>query len=207
VRPHSTELRAPRSTEEWSRYHDTRKRCIFEKYNAKGSEHYFEYNPAHPDERDPANHPMVFLLDGQVIGTIRIDIKPDGRAIFRLVAIDAPWQGQGLGSIMLVLAEDHAQACGSHTVCLNAVPEAYRFYARHGFSPARWDGCTDNRTEIPVVKVLHPKLAVAQTSGVAATRRLRPVNRRGGIWPRTATAAVSSMDRVGKVSQAALGRA
>jgi GNAT superfamily N-acetyltransferase len=175
VRPHSTVLRAPRSTEEWRRYHDTRKRCIFDKYNGKGSEYYFEYNPAHPDERDPANHPMVFLLDGQVIGTIRIDIKPDGRAIFRLVAIDVPWQGQGLGSIMLELAEDHARACGAHTVCLNSVPEAYHFYTRHGFSPSRWDGCTHNRTEIPVLKMLRPEPAAP--GSMVATRRPRPFSR------------------------------
>lgn len=157
MRPHSTELRAPRSTEEWSRYHDTRKRCIFEKYNGRESGYYCEYDRAHPDERDPANHPMVFLLDGRVIGTIRIDVKPDGRAIFRLVAIDTPWQGQGLGSIMLDLAVEYAAACGAHTICLNSVPEAYRFYARHGFLPARWEGCTHNRTEIPVVKALQPE--------------------------------------------------
>ena len=69
-------------------------RCLFEKYNGKGTTYYFEYDPDHPDENDPANHPLVLLAGGRVIGTIRIDLKHDGRAIFRLVAIDDPWQGQ-----------------------------------------------------------------------------------------------------------------
>ncbi|WP_158258679.1 GNAT family N-acetyltransferase [Rhodopila globiformis] len=137
---------------EWARYHDIRKRCLFEKYNGKGTPYYFEYDPNHPDERDPANHPLVFLADGQVVGTIRIDLKPDGHAVFRLVAIDDPWQGDGLGSAMLAMAEAFAADAGADMICLNAVPDAYRFYTRHGFAPQRWVGCTGNPTEIPVVK-------------------------------------------------------
>jgi len=154
VRPRSLQLRAPRSSGEWARYHEIRERCLFEKYHGKGTPHYFQYDPGHPDESDPANHPLVFLADRHVIGTIRIDIKPDGRAIFRLVAIDDPWRGRGLGSAMLIRAEDLARDYGADTICLNAVPDAYRFYARHGFTPERWEGCTGNPTEIPVVKHL-----------------------------------------------------
>jgi GNAT superfamily N-acetyltransferase len=97
---------------------------------------------------------LVFLRDGQVIGTIRVDIKPDGRAIFRLVAIDDAWQGHGFGSIMLAKAEAFARDRGADTICLNAVTDAYRFYIRHGYEPERWAGCTGNPTEIPVVKHL-----------------------------------------------------
>jgi len=153
VRPHSFELRPPQSLSEWTRYHDIRKRCIFEKYHSRGARCHFEYDPDHPDERDPANHPLVFLVDGTLIGTIRIDIKPEKRAVFRLVAIDTPWQGRGLGTTMLKMAETYARAHGVHSICLNSVPDAYRLYIRCGFNPARWDGCTQNQSEIPVVKV------------------------------------------------------
>ncbi len=156
MRPRSLKLRAPRSSPEWARYHDTRKRCLFEKYHGKGSPYYCEYDPCCPDESDPANHPLIFLMDDQVIGTIRIDVKPEGRAVFRLVAIDTPWQGQGLGTAMLNMAETYARARGVQTICLNSVPDAYSFYARQGFKPARWDGCTHNSTEIPVVKEFTP---------------------------------------------------
>jgi len=154
VRPRSLKLRAPRSSREWARYHEIRKRCLFEKYNGKGTLHYFEYDPFHPDESNPANHPLVFLAGGQVIGTIRIDLKPDGRAVFRLVAIDDALQGHGFGSAMLAKAEEFAREHGAETICLNAVTDAYRFYVRHGFAPERWAGCTGNPTEIPVVKHL-----------------------------------------------------
>jgi predicted N-acetyltransferase YhbS len=116
--------------------------------------HYFEYDPAHPDENDPANHPLVLVADRRVVGTIRIDIKRDGRAIFRLVAIDDPWQGHGLGTTMLSMAVDFARDRGADTICLNSVPDAYRFYTRHGFAPERWEGCSSNPTEIPVVRYL-----------------------------------------------------
>jgi GNAT superfamily N-acetyltransferase len=154
VRPRSLELRSPRSSYEWTRYHDIRKRCLFEKYNGKGSQYYFEYDPDYPDERNPANHPLVFLADGEVVGTIRVDMKPDGRAVFRLVAIDDAWRGQRLGTTMLYMAEAFARDCGATAICLNSVPDAYGFYTRHGFRPQRWEGCTHNHTEIPVVKEL-----------------------------------------------------
>ena len=162
MRPRSLQLRAPRSSREWARYHEIRRHCLFEKYHAKGTLHYFEYDPVHPDESDPANHPLVFLADGRIIGTIRIDIKPDGRAVFRLVAIDDTWQGHGLGSTMLDMAEAYAFDSGAHTISLNAVPDAYRFYSRHGFAPERWAGCTSNPVEIPMVKrVAEPAMQLA----------------------------------------------
>ena len=162
MRPRSTQLRAPRSSHEWAIYHEIRRRCLFEKYHAKDTPHYFEYDPFHPDEGDPANHPLVFLADGQVIGTIRIDLKPDGRAVFRLVAIDDLWQGRGLGSTMLDMAEQYARDCGARSICLNAVPDAHSFYIRRGFAPDRWAGCTSNPTETPMVKpVAEPAMQCA----------------------------------------------
>jgi GNAT superfamily N-acetyltransferase len=155
VRPRGLELRAPRSSGEWARYHDIRKRCIFEKYNGKGSQCYCEYDPGFPDEHEPVNHPLIFLADGRVIGTIRIDIRLEQRtAVFRLVAIDDPWRGQGLGTIMLDMAEAFALRHGIHRICLNSVRDAYGFYIRRGFHPARWAGCTRNSAETPVVKAL-----------------------------------------------------
>src|SRR5690349_1959259 len=83
------------------------------KYNGKGSEYYCEYDPGCPDEREPTNHPLILLADDPVIGTIRIDLKlQQGIAVFRLVAIDDPWRRQGLGTIMLNMAERYARRCG-----------------------------------------------------------------------------------------------
>ena len=112
----------------------------------------------YPDEWSPGHQPLVFLCGHEVTGTIRIDFKPAGRAVFRLIAIDTPRQGQGLGNIMLEMAEDYARARGVDSICLNSVPDAYGFYVRHGFRRWRWEGCTSNRTEIPVMKLLPPTL-------------------------------------------------
>jgi len=155
VRPRCLELRAPRSSDEWARYHDIRKRCIFDKYNGKGSEYYCKYDPGCPDERKPTNHPLILLADDVVIGTIRIDLKlQQGIAVFRLVAIDDPWRGQGLGTVMLSMAEKYVRRRGVHRICLNSVREAFGFYTQNGYHPARWAGCTLNTTEIPVTKEL-----------------------------------------------------
>ena len=75
-------------------------------------------------------------------------------AVFRLIAIDEPWQGHGLGTIMLDMAEMCARRLGVDKICLNSVSGAYGFYARCGFMPSHWDGCTHNDTEIPVMKLL-----------------------------------------------------
>ena len=112
MRPHSFELRPPQSSHDWDRYHDIRRRCLFEKYHGKGTQYHCEYDADYPDEWSPGHQPLVFLCGHEVTGTIRIDFKPAGRAVFRLIAIDTPRQGQGLGNIMLEMAEDYARARG-----------------------------------------------------------------------------------------------
>lgn len=84
------------------------------------------------------------------------------------MAIDTPWQGKGLGTIMLEMAEAYARARGVQKLCLNSVPRAYPLYARNGFNPTRWDGCTQNPGEIPVVKeVSRPKQSVLHANRAA----------------------------------------
>ncbi len=182
MRARCLELRAPRSSGEWARYHDVRRRCIFEKYNGKGSPYYCEYDPDWPDERQRDNHPLIFLADDVVIGTIRIDIKPQQRmAVFRLIAIDDPWQAQGLGSVMLDKAEAFARERGSERICLNSVRNAYGFYLRHGFHPARWTGCTHNTSEIPVIKeFILPSVQLAALSCLTQDRCGGENRRRAG---------------------------
>ena len=69
---------------------------------------------------------------------------------------------------MLFMAENIARDCGADTICLNAVPDAYRFYTSRGFTPERWEGCTSNPTEIPVVKRLaNPTLPLAAVPAMA----------------------------------------
>ena len=62
-------LRAPEGPEEWAAYHTIRRTALFEPYHPE-----IVYDPDHPDERAPGNHPLVLVKDGDVVGTIRIDL-------------------------------------------------------------------------------------------------------------------------------------
>ncbi len=129
-----------------------------------------EYDPAHPDDRDPANRPLLLLADGEVAGTLRLDLKPDGRAVIRLVALEPGFRGGGLGASMLGLAEDLASASTARALCVNAQPGVVGFYARRGFVPGRWEGCTSCPRGIPMVKRLAGGLPV-----LPGPRRAPPV--------------------------------
>ena len=154
MRPRRLELREPRSETEWDRLHATRKTHIFDVYHPPDGPWPCEYDPAHPDDRDPANMPLLLFADGEVAGTLRLDLKPDGRAVIRLVALDPGFRGGGLGAAILEMAEGLAIASGARTLCVNAQPGVVGFYARRGFAPGRWEGCTTCPRGIPMVKPL-----------------------------------------------------
>ncbi len=143
------ELRAPEGAAEWDRYHQIRKKCLFDVYHP-----WIAYDPDHPDERDPDNHPLGLFLNDKMIGCVRVDIKSDGRAIFRMVAIVESHRGRDCGSRLLRMAEAYAARQGASAICLNSVREAVRFYSRHGFVPQRWEGCTACPTSEPMIKPL-----------------------------------------------------
>lgn len=142
-------LRALESAAEWDRYHAIRKKCLFDVYHP-----WIRYDPDHPDEWDPNNHPLGFFLDDEMIGTVRVDLKPDGRAIFRMVAIIESHRGRDCGSRLLRMAEAYASRQGASAICLNSVRDAVRFYSRNGFIANRWEGCTACPTSLPMIKAL-----------------------------------------------------
>jgi GNAT superfamily N-acetyltransferase len=160
-----------RSDLERTRYHAIRESCIFDLYHHADGPHPCRYDPGHPDEGDPANHPLVLVADGAVAGTIRIDLKPDGRAALRLIAIAPEWRGTGLGARMLKLAEDYAVARGARRLCVNARGPAVGFYARSGFIPGAWDGCTTCPEAVPMLKPLG-RLPLAAVAPVAPAWRV-----------------------------------
>ncbi len=170
MRPRRLELREPRSELEWDRLHAIRKTSIFDVYHPPDGPWPCEYDPAHPDDRDPANRPLLLLADGEVAGTLRLDLKPDGRAVIRLVALEPGFRGGGLGASMLGLAEDLASASTARALCVNAQPGVVGFYARRGFVPGRWEGCTSCPRGIPMVKRLAGGLPV-----LPGPRRAPPV--------------------------------
>ena len=145
------ELRKPASPGEWRRYHDIRKRSLFD-----GHLPGVVYDPSHPDERRAENHPLALLCDGRVIGTIRIDALDARRACFRLVAIDEPWRGRGLGAELLRRAEAYAAAVlGRREIVLFANRRAYGFYLKQGYAPiAAWGEAPLDPQSVPVGKTM-----------------------------------------------------
>ena len=160
MRPLTYQLRPPRDEAEWDRLHAIRQACLFNVYHP-----WIPYDRDHPDDRDPANHPLGFFLDGTLVGTIRIDLKPDGRAVFRMVAIDEAYRGHHLGSRLMATAEAYALDAGAASVCLNAVAPALGFYLHGGYVPERWLGCTSCPTSTPMRKALRSEPAIARAPG------------------------------------------
>ncbi len=145
------DLRKPASPAEWERYHDIRRRYLFQAYLPA-----VVYDPNHPDERRDGHYPLALIRDGQVAGTIRIDVLDAARVCFRLVAIDEPLRGQGLGTELLRRAERYAATeLGRRQVVLFANKNALGFYLKQGYaSVLPWGETPLDRNSVPVGKTL-----------------------------------------------------
>lgn len=119
---------------DWADYHAIRRLELFE---AKGR--YGIYDPNRADERLPGMHPYLLKLDGKPLGTTRLDIREDGTAVFRLVAITASEQGKGHGRVLGRMVEERARAFGALTLLVNAADTAVGFYEAMGWLPHIWD--------------------------------------------------------------------
>ena len=96
------------------------------------------YDETHPDEFKPGNHPHVLRFDGDVVGTVRIDLIDDAQAGLRLIGIQSASQRRGHGAALLRLAERAAQRFGRTEVVINAHPTSLMFYLANGYSEGNW---------------------------------------------------------------------
>ena len=53
-------MRSPATEQEWASFHRIRRSVLFEKRGLIGV-----YDPNHPDDRKPTNHPMLLLFDSR----------------------------------------------------------------------------------------------------------------------------------------------
>lgn len=136
------ELRAPVTTKEWLAFHDIRRKVLFE--NRGKSETYIEN---HPDDSNPANHPLILILRDVVIGVVRIDVS-ERVAWLRRVAIREDQQRLGHGRVLLQLAEAFAKSRGCDEVRSNAAVEAVRFYERCGYVRDETDSAPVNSVRV-----------------------------------------------------------
>ena len=119
---------------DWMAYHAIRRQELFE---ARGRHGLYDEN--YPGEYEPNMDHLMLKLDGRPIGTTRLDVRQDGTAVFRLVAISADVQGQGHGRVMAGLVEGRARQHGVHTLFVNAARPAHGFYLAMGWHDHIWD--------------------------------------------------------------------
>lgn len=120
--------------EDWAAYHDIRRRELFEARGRHGI-----YNPNYPDEYSPEKHHYLLKHDGRPVGTTRLDIRGDGSAVFRLVAIAAQEQGKGHGRVLSQMAQQRAEGFGASTLVVNAARTAVGYYEKTGWHTYEWD--------------------------------------------------------------------
>ena len=117
------------SPEEWSVYHDTRRRILWENRGKCG-----EYVEKHPDEHNPNNHPFLLLFRGKSVGVVRVDIVQDmQQAIIRRMAINETEQRKGHGRNLVTLVERFALHKGCHCTVVTSAEDAQVFYEKCGY--------------------------------------------------------------------------
>nr|WP_245486998.1 bifunctional NUDIX hydrolase family protein/GNAT family N-acetyltransferase [Rhizobium ruizarguesonis] len=140
------DLSLAESADDQSAYHRLRRTVLFE---ARGQ---YDYVPDGPEEIKEQNLSLLFKLDGQAIGTVRLDQKPDGRAIVRLVAIAPDLQRRGHGTAVLERVERLALSLGIRDLLVHSAPDAVGFYQKFGFSPFAFEA--DNFRSVQLHKAI-----------------------------------------------------
>ena len=120
-------LIAPQTAADWAAYHDIRRRILFENRGEHGV-----YDANRPDERAPGHFPRLLVRASTYVGAVRVDVA-GGTAYLRRVAIDEPYQRQGLGRTLLALAEELARAQSATRVETSVARDAVPFYSKCGY--------------------------------------------------------------------------
>lgn len=76
---------------------------------------------------------FVAIVDGEVVGTLRLLDKPEHIKIGR-VAVRLAFRGQGIAKKLIVAAMDHARAAGRDRFYLTAQSDKLGFYEKLGFA-------------------------------------------------------------------------
>lgn len=116
----------PQSEADWNAYHDIRRRILFESRGEHGV-----YDANRP-ERAPGHYPKLLVRASDYLGAVRIDVA-GATAYLRRVAIDEPYQRQGLGRRLLVLAESFARAQSATRIESSVARDAVPFYSKCGY--------------------------------------------------------------------------
>lgn len=81
-------------------------------------------------------HVFVAVLDGQVVGSVRIEIKEDSTAYLSRFGVDSEIQSKGIGRALIAEVDKLMEASGIKTLCLHTASRMLslvRFYYGQGF--------------------------------------------------------------------------
>jgi GNAT superfamily N-acetyltransferase len=126
-------LRRVQSPADWASYHAIRRSAIFAALLPGQA-----YDEHHADEFKPDNLPHVLAVDGDVVGTVRIDLIDATQAGLRLIGIRNDVQRHGHGAVLLDLAENAVRTLGRTEIVINAHPTSLRFYLANGYVEGDW---------------------------------------------------------------------
>mgnify|MGYP003954612103 CR=1 FL=1 len=119
------EIRAPESQQEWDDYFDMRWRLLRKDWDRpRGSEK--------DEDEDLAIHAALYK-DGVLCAVSRLQINNADEGQFRYMAVEALYQGEGLGKKILFYLEDKAREEGLKYMLLNARDNALSFYKSCGY--------------------------------------------------------------------------
>ena len=86
------------------------------------------------DQHDLTAAHFVAILDGDVVGTLRLVDKEDHVKIGR-VAVRSTLRGKGIAKALMIHAMDHARGQGRSRFLLTAQADKLGFYEKLGFVP------------------------------------------------------------------------
>lgn len=131
----SIELKEVTTEADWAALHHLRRSVLFTEARHPG----VAYDPEHPHDTNPAHTKLLLMRDGEPVGCTRLDPRPDGLVVVRLVAIANHLQRQGLGRELERLALTRIRAMGAKKAVLNAAADAVGFYQKCGWVREDWD--------------------------------------------------------------------
>lgn len=145
-------LRPPADPAEWAIYFAIQSTMLF----AGGP-----VPPPRVDRRGDPYVPLLFLVDGRIVGTLVIDVLNPDDIAFRRVAIAQSEQGKGLGAALMDLGERLAARMGARRALLHAKANALGFYRHIGYGETDWDEACAFPGSVNMGKALAQRIAAA----------------------------------------------